>query len=190
MSIDPHTNYLGPRAAENFDISMKLSLEGIGAVLQARDEYTAIREVVPGGPAAKSGKVQGGRPHRGVGEGTSGPMVDVIGWRLDDVVKLIRGKKDTTVRLEILPADAGVDGKHELITLVRQKVSIEEQAAKKNDHRGQGRQCQPQDRRDRSADLLLGFRCAPRRRQGLQERDARRGQAARRAESRRVSTAC
>ena len=130
-STDPHTDYLGPRAAENFDISMKLSLEGIGAVLQARDEYTAIREVVPAGPAAKSGKVHVGDRILAIGEGTSGPMVDVIGWRLDDVVKHIRGKKDTTVRLEILPADAGVDGKHQLITLVRQKVSIEEQAAKK-----------------------------------------------------------
>lgn len=130
-STDPHTDYLGPRAAENFDISMKLSLEGIGAVLQARDEYTAIREVVPAGPAAKSGKIHVGDRIVAIGEGANGPMVDVIGWRLDDVVKHIRGKKDTTVRLEILPADAGVDGKHELISLVRQKVSIEEQAAKK-----------------------------------------------------------
>lgn len=130
-STDPHTDYLGPRAAENFDISMKLSLEGIGAVLQARDEYTAIREVVPAGPAAKSGKVHVGDRIVAIGQGTDGPMVDVIGWRLDDVVNRIRGKKDTTVRLEILPADAGLDGKHEIVTLVRQKVSIEEQAAKK-----------------------------------------------------------
>jgi carboxyl-terminal processing protease len=130
-STDPHTDYLGPRAAENFDIAMKLSLEGIGAVLQARDEYTAIREVVPAGPAAKSGKVHVGDRIVAIGEGANGPMVDVIGWRLDDVVKHIRGKKDTTVRLEILPADAGVDGKHQMISLVRQKVSIEEQAAKK-----------------------------------------------------------
>lgn len=130
-STDPHTDYLGPRAAENFDISMKLSLEGIGAVLQARDEYTQIREVVPAGPAAKSGKVHVGDRIVAIGQGSDGPMVDVIGWRLDDVVNRIRGKKDTTVRLEILPADAGLDGKHEVISLVRQKVSIEEQAAKK-----------------------------------------------------------
>ncbi len=130
-STDPHTDYLGPRAAENFDISMKLSLEGIGAVLQARDEYTAIREVVPAGPAAKSGKIHVGDRIVAIGQGTDGPMVDVIGWRLDDVVNRIRGKKDTTVRLEILPSDAGLDGKHEVVTLVRQKVSIEEQAAKK-----------------------------------------------------------
>jgi carboxyl-terminal processing protease len=130
-ATDPHTDYLGPRAAENFDIAMKLSLEGIGAVLQASDEYTQIREVVPGGPAAKSGKIHVGDRIVAIGQDTAGPMVDVIGWRLDDVVNKIRGKKDTTVRLEVLPADAGLDGKHELVTLVRKKVSIEEQAAKK-----------------------------------------------------------
>jgi carboxyl-terminal processing protease len=130
-TTDPHTDYLGPRQAENFDISMKLSLEGIGAVLQQREEYIQVREVVPAGPAAKSGKIHVGDRIAAVGQGASGPMVDVIGWRVDDVVKLIRGKKGTTVRLEILPADVGLDGKHELVTLVRQKVSIEEQAAKK-----------------------------------------------------------
>ena len=130
-TTDPHTDYLSPRAAENFDIEMKLSLEGIGAVLQARDDYTQIRELVPAGPANQSGKVHVGDRILGIGEGETGPIVDVIGWRLDDVVKHIRGKKDTTVRLEILPADAGLDGKHEMVTLVRKKVSIEEQAAKK-----------------------------------------------------------
>ncbi len=130
-TTDPHTDYLSPRAAENFDISMKLSLEGIGAVLQARDDYTQVRELVPGGPAAKSGKIQVGDRIVGIGQGDSGPITDVIGWRLDDVVNRIRGKKDTTLRLEIIPADTGVDGKHEIVTLVRKKVSIEEQAAKK-----------------------------------------------------------
>ncbi|HZY32207.1 MAG TPA: carboxy terminal-processing peptidase [Rhodanobacter sp.] len=130
-TTDPHTDYLGPRAAENFDISMKLSLEGIGAVLQPRDDYTQVRELVPAGPANKSGKIQVGDRIVGVGQGDNGPIVDVIGWRLDDVVNLIRGKKDTTVRLEVIPADVGVDGKHEMVTLVRKKVSIEEQAAKK-----------------------------------------------------------
>jgi carboxyl-terminal processing protease len=130
-STDPHTDYMGPRQAENFDITMKLSLEGIGAVLQARDDYTQIRELVPAGPAAKSGKIHVGDLVLGVGQGASGPIVDVVGWRLDDVVNLIRGKKDTTVRLEIVPADQGQDGKHEIISLVRQKVTIEEQAAKK-----------------------------------------------------------
>ena len=130
MSIDPHTNYLGPRASENFDIAMKLSLEGIGAVLQGRDDYTTIREIVPGGPAALSGKFKVGDRIVGVGQGENGAITDVVGWRVDDVVDLIRGPKDTTVRLEVLPADAGPDGKHELVTLVRKKVNIEEQAAK------------------------------------------------------------
>ena len=130
MAIDPHTNYLGPRASENFDIAMKLSLEGIGAVLQRDDDYTAIREIVPGGPASVSAKFKVGDRIVGVGQGTVGAITDVIGWRLDDVVDLIRGAKDTTVRLEVLPADAGPDGKHQLIALVRKKVNIEEQAAK------------------------------------------------------------
>jgi carboxyl-terminal processing protease len=129
-STDPHTDYLGPRAADAFDIAMRLSLEGIGAVLQGQDDYTAIRELVPGGPAAKSGKIKPGDRIAAIGQGETGPMVDVVGWRQDDVVKLIRGKKDTTVRLEILPADAGMDGKHEIVTLVRKKVTMEEQAAK------------------------------------------------------------
>ena len=132
MAIEPHTNYLGPRASENFDIAMKLSLEGIGAVLQRDEDYTAIREIVPGGPASLSGKVKVGDRVVGVGQGESGPIVDVIGWRLDDVVEKIRGAKDTVVRLEILPAEAGPDGKHATIALTRKKVSIEEQAAKKS----------------------------------------------------------
>ncbi len=132
MSIEPHTNYLGPRSAENFDIAMKLSLEGIGAVLQRDDDYTAIREIVPGGPAALSGKIKVGDRIVGVGQGANGVIVDVVGWRLDDVVEKIRGAKDTVVRLEVLPADAGPDGKHATLDLVRKKVSIEEQAAKKS----------------------------------------------------------
>ncbi|TDR48926.1 carboxyl-terminal processing protease [Tahibacter aquaticus] len=130
-SIEPHTNYLGPRASENFDISMKLSLEGIGAVLQREEEYTAIREIVPGGPAALSGKLKVGDRILGVGQGDNGAIADVIGWRLDDVVEQIRGQKDTVVRLEVLPADGGPDAKHQMLSLVRKKVSIEEQAAKK-----------------------------------------------------------
>lgn len=130
-STDPHTDYLGPREAENFDITMKLSLEGIGAQLQARDDYTQIAQLIPGSPAIKSGKLHVGDYVLGVGQGDNGTIVDVVGWRLDDVVNLIRGKKDTTVRLEIAPADQGADGKHEVITLVRQKIAIEEQSAKK-----------------------------------------------------------
>ena len=130
MSIDPHTNYLGPRASENFDMAMRLSLEGIGAVLQRDEDYTAIREIVPGGPAALSGKFKVGDRIVGVGQGANGSITDVVGWRLDDVVDQIRGPKDTTVRLEVLPVDAGTDGKHVQIAIVRKKVALEEQAAK------------------------------------------------------------
>jgi carboxyl-terminal processing protease len=132
MSIDPHTNYFGVRASEDFDISMKLSLEGIGAVLQDKDEYTTIRELVPGGPAALSGKLKIGDRILGVGQGVNGAITDVQGWRLDDTVALIRGATDTVVVLDVLPAEAGLDGKHKLISLIRKKISLEEQAAKKS----------------------------------------------------------
>ena len=132
MSIEPHTNYLGPRASENFDISMRLSLEGIGAVLQTRDEYTVIREIVPGSPAGLSGKLKVGDRIVGIGQGDSGPVTEVLGWRIDDVVAQIRGAKDSVVRLDILPADAGPDAKHAAVALVRKKISMEEQAAKKS----------------------------------------------------------
>ncbi|MGO4377671.1 carboxy terminal-processing peptidase [Pseudoduganella sp. RAF19] len=131
MSIEPHTNYLGPRASENFDIAMRLSLEGIGAVLQPRDEYTVIREIVPGSPAGLSGKLKVGDRIIGVGQGESGPFTDVLGWRIDDVVAQIRGAKDSTVRLQVLPADAGPDGKPFVLPLIRKKISMEEQSAKK-----------------------------------------------------------
>jgi carboxyl-terminal processing protease len=132
MSIEPHTNYLGPRSAENFDIAMRLSLEGIGAVLQSRDEYTVIREVVPGSPAGLSGKLKVGDRIVGVAQGETAPFTEVLGWRIDDVVQLVRGAKDSVVRLDVLPADSGPDGKHLSVSLVRKKISMEEQAAKKS----------------------------------------------------------
>lgn len=132
MSIEPHTNYLGPRASESFDIAMRLSLEGIGAVLQTREDLTVVREVVPGSPAGLSGKIKVGDRILAVGQGDSGPMTDITGWRLDEVVQQIRGVKDSTVRLDILPADTGMDGKHLAVSLVRKKINMEEQAAKKS----------------------------------------------------------
>lgn len=132
MTIDPHTNYFGIRASEDFDISMRLSLVGIGAVLQDKDEYTTIRELVAGGPAALSGKLNVGDRIVGVGQGEKNPPTDVLGWRLDDTVALIRGAEDSVVQLDILPAEAGPDGKHKLIPLVRKKISLDNQAAKKS----------------------------------------------------------
>jgi carboxyl-terminal processing protease len=131
-SIEPHTAYLSPRTSENFEISMKLSLEGIGALLGRETEYTTISRVVPGGPAAKDGRLQAGDRISAVGQGYDGKMVDVIGWRVDDVVDLIRGPKDTVVRLEVLPEDVGISGPTTIIDLVRNEVKLEEQAAKNN----------------------------------------------------------
>ena len=131
-SIEPHTTYMNPRSTENFNMQMRLSLEGIGAVLQTNSEdITVIRSIVPGGPAAMEGSLKPGDRIYGVGQGREGGFVDVVGWRTDDVVDLIRGPKDTYVRLDVLPADAGADGPHKTVTIARGKVKLEEQAAKK-----------------------------------------------------------
>jgi carboxyl-terminal processing protease len=132
ISIDPHTNYFGIRASEEFDISMRLSLTGIGAVLQDMDEYTTIKELLAGGPAALSGKLKVGDRIVGVGQGGKSPITDVMGWRIDDTVALIRGPEDSVVLLDVLPAEAGPDGKHKLISLVRKKISLDKQSAKKS----------------------------------------------------------
>ena len=132
MSIDPHTNYFGVRASEEFDISMKLSLVGIGASLYGKDDYTTIKELLAGGPALLSGKLKAGDRIVAVGQGEDGSMTEIMGWRIDDAVALIRGTEDTVVRLDILPAEAGTDGKHKLISLVRKKIKLENQAAKKS----------------------------------------------------------
>lgn len=131
-SVDPHTDYFGANASAEFDISMKLSLVGIGAVLQERDEFTTIRELTAGGPAQLSGKLSVGDRIVGVGQGTDGAIKEVVGMRLDEVVQLIRGDKDSVVRLEILPAEAGPDGQHRIISLVRDKISLDKQAAQKS----------------------------------------------------------
>jgi len=127
---DPHTNYLSPRTLENFNINMSLSLEGIGAVLQTEDEYTKVTRLVPAGPADKQGELRPTDRIIAVGQGEDGDMADVVGWRLDEVVELIRGPKDTVVRLEVLPAKAAVDSTTKVISIKRDKVKLEEQAAK------------------------------------------------------------
>jgi carboxyl-terminal processing protease len=129
QSIEPHTAYLSARNSENFEISMKLSLEGIGALLGRENEYTLISSVVPGGPADQDGRLKAGDRITAVGQGNDGKMVDVIGWRVDDVVDLIRGPKDTVVRLEVLPEDVSVSGPTTIIDIVRNEVKLEEQAA-------------------------------------------------------------
>lgn len=124
---DPHTNYLSPRTLENFNINMSLSLEGIGAVLKIEDEYTKVDRIVPAGPAHKQGQLQAADRIVAVGQGEEGEMVDVIGWRLDEVVNLIRGPRNTVVRLEVLPPD----NVPKTIYITRNTVKLEDQAAKK-----------------------------------------------------------
>ena len=128
-AFDPHTAYFSPRNTENFNINMSLSLQGIGAVLQTEDEHTKVVRLVPAGPAAKAGQLQTADKITGVGQGDE-EIVDVIGWRLDEVVDLIRGAKGTTVRLEIIPSDA-TDLKTNIINIVRDEVKLEEQSAQK-----------------------------------------------------------
>ncbi|NUS38918.1 MAG: carboxy terminal-processing peptidase [Lysobacter sp.] len=129
-AIDPHTDYFNPRTAERFNQTMSLSLEGIGAVLQKQDDVVVIREIVPGGPAARSSKLVPGDRVVAVGQGNSGAMEDVVGWRIDDVVDKIKGAKGTQVRLDIIPPEAGLDSKPMRIALTRDKVRLSEDAAK------------------------------------------------------------
>ena len=128
---DPHTNYLSPRSTENFNINMSLSLEGIGAVLQMEDEYTKVSSLVAKGPADKEGELRPSDRIVAVGQGVDGALEDIIGWRLDEVVQLIRGPKDTTVRLEVIPAKSKSTDERKVITIVRNKVKLEEQSAQK-----------------------------------------------------------
>ena len=129
-SIDPHTDYMTPRSAENFNMQISNSLEGIGAVLFKQDDVILIREIVPGGPAARSGKLKPGDRIVGVGQNASGEMKDVIGWRTDDAVDLIRGAANTQVRLDIVPAEAPLDSKPARVLLTRAKVRLEDARAK------------------------------------------------------------
>ena len=132
MSYDPHTNYLSPDNAENFDINMSLSLEGIGAVLQSDNDQVKIVRLVPAGPADKTKQVAPADKIIGVAQGDK-EMVDVIGWRLDEVVKLIRGPKGSVVRLEVIPAsNAPNDQTSKVVSITREAVKLEEQAAKKS----------------------------------------------------------
>ncbi len=132
LSLEPHTSYMSPSVSENFDISMRLSLEGIGAVLRTVNEYTEVQKTVSGGPAKLSGQVRSGDRIVGLAQGEDGQMVDVVGWRLQDVVERIRGPKGTVVRLQILPKGAGADGPRKVVSLVRNKIKLEDQAAKKS----------------------------------------------------------
>jgi len=130
QSYDPHTQYLAPHQSENFNISMSRSLEGIGAVLQYDQEYTKVVRLVTGGPADEAGELRPADRIVGVGQGEE-DIVNVIGWRLDEVVNLIRGPKDTVVRLQIIPSTAAANQPPAEISIVRNRVQLEDQKAKK-----------------------------------------------------------
>src|ERR1700691_2926164 len=130
-TYDPHSNYFSPRSSEEYRIQMSLSYEGIGASLQLNDDYVTVTNVLPGGPAATDGTLKSNDRITAVAQGADGTMTDVIGWRLDDVVQLIRGKVGTIVRLQILPAGATPGTAERMLRLTRNKVTLEAQAAKK-----------------------------------------------------------
>jgi carboxyl-terminal processing protease len=128
---DPHSNYLSPRSSEEYNIAMKLSYIGIGASLQLIDDHVTVMNVIDGGPAAVNGQLKVNDRITAVGQGKGGELVDVVGWRLDDVVQLIRGPSGTTVRLSVLPAGATPGAKETLLSFTRNKVSLDAQAARK-----------------------------------------------------------
>jgi carboxyl-terminal processing protease len=131
LSLDPHSNYFSPRNSEEYNIQMSLSYEGIGASLQLTDDYVTVIDVIAGGPAAVSGKLAANDRITAVGEGKSGELTDVIGWRLDDVVQKIRGPGGTLVRLQVLPAGAAPGSAQKIIEFTRNRISLEAQASHK-----------------------------------------------------------
>ena len=129
-TYDPHTGYFSPINSENFGIDMSLSFEGIGAQLNTEDDYTNVVRILPGGPAERSKKLRANDKIVGVAQGENGEMIDVIGWRLDDVVQKIRGKRGSQVRLEIIPANSSIGSPTKEIILTRDKIVLEERAAR------------------------------------------------------------
>lgn len=127
--VEPHTSYLSPRNAERFQMEMNLSLEGIGAVLRAEEDYTVIQSVVSGGPADKSNELNPKDRIVGVAQDDK-EFVDVIGWRLDDVVELIKGPKGSKVRLQVLGAESEDDSSIKVVSIVRDTIKLEDRAAK------------------------------------------------------------
>ncbi len=130
-TFDPHSSYFSPHNSEEYRIQMSLNYEGIGASLEQVDDYVTIQKVIEGGPAAVAGTLNPNDRITGVAQGRDGAVTDVIGWRLDDVVQLIRGKAGTTVRLQVLPAGAAPGSAEKMLPFVRNKVTLENQAAHK-----------------------------------------------------------
>jgi len=132
ITLDPHSNYLSPRQSEEYRIQMSLSYQGIGASLQLDEDFVQVMNVIPGGPASIDGRLKANDRITAVGQGGNGEMVDVVGWQLDDVVQLIRGPSGSKVRLQILAGDAAPGTPETTLELTRDKIKLEEQAAKKS----------------------------------------------------------
>ncbi len=130
-AFDPHSSYFSPRSSEEYRIQMSLNYDGIGASLQVVDDYVTIMNIIDGGPAAAAGTLKTSDRITGVGQGHDGALTDVIGWRLDDVVQLIRGKAGTSVRLQVLPGGAAPGSPEKVLEFVRNKITLEAQAAHK-----------------------------------------------------------
>ncbi len=131
-ALDPHTNYFNPRSQDQFNQEMSQSLEGIGAMLREEGDYIKIADLVPGGPAFRGKQLNKEDKIAGVAQGDNGPMVNVQNWQVDEVVKLIKGPKGTVVRLQVIPMDASASAPPKEIRIVREKIKLEEQRAKKD----------------------------------------------------------
>jgi len=128
-SFDPHTSYFSPKDFDDFKIQMSQAYSGIGARLQTEEDFTVIREIIPGGPADKSKQLQTDDKILGVGQDNEGEVIDVVGWRIDDVVQLIRGEKGSVVRLQIQPAGSAPGAANDTVTLIRDKIKLEDHSA-------------------------------------------------------------
>jgi carboxyl-terminal processing protease len=129
-SIEPHSDYLGPQAATELDIALRLSLVGVGTTVSEKNDYITIIELTPGGPASLSGQLRVGDRIVGAAQGENGPMTEIIGWRLADAAPLIRGAAGSLVRLEVLPGQVGPDGPTHVVSLVRRKIGMADEAAR------------------------------------------------------------
>ena len=133
-TLEPHTKYLSPRTSENFAIRMSLSLQGIGALLRAEGDYTLVESIIPGGPADLSNLLHASDRIVGIAQQDEAKFRDVVGWRLEEVVELIRGAKDTVVKLQILPGADGPGAKVKEIQITRDEITLEEPSREKRDH--------------------------------------------------------
>src|ERR1700743_1370548 len=130
-AIDPHTNYFNPFNAAQFNMEMSRSLEGIGATLGTENDYVTIKSIVPGGPADKSHQLSADDRIVGVAQGKEGEFQNVVGWRIDNAIALIRGAKGTVVKLQILPGGAATGSKLKGVEMVSEKIVLKDELAKK-----------------------------------------------------------